>query len=253
MLIDTHAHLDFPEFDRDRDEVVSRANKEGVGCIINVGSSLEGSKRSLELSRKYDCVYATAGIHPHEADKSGSKDEAALKELLRDDKVVAVGEIGLDYFKNFSKAQNQRRLFISLIKLAQESGLPLVVHSRNAEDDTLEILKEAMPLKAVVHCFSGDGVFLKKCLDLGFFISFTCNITYKKADNLRELVRRVPLERLFLETDAPFLAPQEFRGKRNEPAYVKLLAAEIARLKGIGAEEVAGVTTENAKGFFKIK
>src|SRR3989338_4439555 len=145
MLIDTHAHLDFPEFDRDRDAVISRANQECIGRIINIGSSIEGSKKSLELSRKYDCLYATAGIHPHEADKFVEKDEQIVRELAKQDKVVAIGEIGLDYFKNFSKAKNQRPLFISLLKVAKDSGLPLVVHSREASADTIKILKESMP------------------------------------------------------------------------------------------------------------
>jgi len=253
MLIDTHCHLDFPQFDHDRDEVIARAKKEGVGYIINIGSSLEGSQKSLELAQKYDCLYASVGIHPHEADKTYKKEEEAIGELARRDKVVAIGEIGLDYFKNFSKAENQKALFIALIKAAKDLGLPLVIHSRDASSDTLNILKESMPLKAVVHCFSGGEDFLNECLDLGFFISFTCNITYPKAKDLREIVKKAPLERIFLETDAPYLAPQGLRGKRNEPANVNLLAAEIARIKNLNVEEVEAATTGNAKGFFNLK
>lgn len=271
MFIDTHCHLDFPEFDQDRDEVIKRAKSQGIEYIINIGSSIEGSKKSLELAEKYDCIYATVGIHPHAANSFDKKEEVALRELAKNSKVVAIGEIGLDYYaeksasrsdasskscirdKNYPKAENQKLLFISLIKLAKDLSKPLVIHNRLAQDDTLKILKEAMPIKGVVHCFSGDEIFLKDCLSLGFFISFTCNITYRKADNLRNLVKITPLERLLLETDAPFLPPEGLRGRRNEPLYVKNLAGEIARIKEIDLDEVARVTTANAKSFFKTR
>jgi len=253
MLLDTHCHLDFPEFDRDRDEVIQRAKNGGIDYIINIGSSLQSSIRSLELSQKYDFIYASVGIHPHDADAYDKKTEIALKGLARKEKVVAIGEIGLDYYKNYSQAENQRLLFSSLVKLAKDFTLPLVIHTRKAQHDTLEVLKGALPVKAVVHCFSGGEDFLKECLDLGFLVSFTCNITYKKADALRNLVKITPLERLLLETDAPFLPPEGFRGRRNEPAYVKYLAHEIARIKEIDIEKVAKVTTDNAKQFFSIK
>jgi TatD DNase family protein len=253
MLIDTHCHLDFPEFDRDRDEVIKRSKDQDVGCIINIGSSLAGSKKSLELASQYDFIYATVGIHPHDADGFEDKAGDELEKLARLDKVVAIGEIGLDYYKNYSRPENQTSLFLSLIKLAKKLGLPVVIHNRQAEVDTLGILKEAMPIKAVVHCFSGDEFFLKECLDLGFFISFTCNITYKKANSLKNLVKATPLSRLMLETDAPFLPPEDFRGKRNEPIYLKYLAREIARIKEISVEEVTSTTTENAKRFFNLE
>jgi TatD DNase family protein len=252
MLIDTHCHLDFPQFDRDRDQVIRRAKSSGVDYIINIGSSLEGSRKSLELSRQYDSVYAAVGIHPHEADNFTKQEEDSIRALAKEEKVVAIGEIGLDYYKNYSKAENQRALFLSLIGLAKELNLALVVHTRQAEAETLKILKDTMPVRATVHCFSGDEAFLKECLNLGFFISFTCNITYKKAENLRRLVKIAPLERLMLETDAPYLPPEGFRGKRNEPLYVKSLAAEMARIKEISVEEVARATTHNAKTFFSL-
>jgi TatD DNase family protein len=253
MLIDTHCHIDFQQFDSDREEVVRRAKENGIDYLINIGSSLEGSNGSVDLSRQYENIYATVGIHPHEADTFKEKDLAILKQLARNKKVVAIGEIGLDYYKNFSKAENQRLMFASLIGLAKESNLPLVVHCRAAESDTLKLLKERMPLRAVVHCFSGDEPFLKECLELGFFISFTCNITYKKALNLREIVRLTPLEKMFLETDAPYLSPEGLRGRRNEPANVKILAQEVASIKEISVEEVARVTSESAIKFFSLK
>lgn len=253
MLVDTHCHLDFPEFNQDRDEVVRRARGNGIEYLINIGSSLEGSRKSVELARQYDSVYATVGIHPHEADKFEKNDQGVLEGLAKEKKVVAIGEIGLDYYKNYSKPENQRSLFVSLIQLSKELGLPIVIHNREAQGDTLKILKEYMPIRAVVHCFSGDNNFLKECLDLGFFVSFTCNITYKKAENLRNLVKVTPLNRLLLETDAPFLPPEVFRGKRNEPLYVKYLAQEISSIKEINLEEAAKVTTENAKNFFNLR
>jgi TatD DNase family protein len=251
-LIDTHCHLDFPQFDLDREQVIARAKEQGIGGIVNVGSSLESTKRSLELARQYDFIYAAAGIHPHEADKFDEKQEAEFARLLKREKIVAIGETGLDYFKNFSKAENQTRLFKSLLRSAKEAKLPLVIHCRSAQGDTLKILKEFMPVKAVVHCFSGPDAFLDECLELGLLISFTCNITYKKADDLRGLVKRVPMDRLLLETDAPYLAPEEFRGRRNEPLHVGVLARAIAGLKGISLEEVSVATTLNAKNFFGV-
>jgi len=252
-FIDTHCHLDFPEYDQDREEVILRSKAQGIDHIINIGSSLEGSKNSLELAKKYDFIYATVGVHPHEADNFNKEAEQVICDLAREDKVVAIGETGLDFFKNFSRQENQRALFSSMIKLAKDAELPLVIHNRQAESETLKFLKDAMPIRAAVHCFSGDENFLKECLDLGFFISFTCNITYKKAQNLRNLVKLLPLERLMLETDAPYLSPEGFRGKRNEPLHVKLLAEEVARIKETSIEKIASATTSNAKQFFNLR
>lgn len=253
MLIDTHCHLDFPEFDKDREEVILRAKNEGIDYIINIGSSLKGSIASQELSQAYDFIYATVGSHPHEADKFDKSVLDSLEELARKDKVVAIGETGLDYYKNYSKVENQKALFLSLIKLAKNLTLPLVIHNRGADNDTLKILKHELPIKAVLHCFSGNEDFLKECLSLGFFISFTCNITYKNAQNLRALIKSTPLDRLLLETDAPFLPPQEFRGQRNEPRYVKYLAQEIAKIKEISIDKISQITTDNAKNFFNLR
>jgi TatD DNase family protein len=253
MFVDTHCHLDFPEFNQDRNEVIRRAKDNGVDYIINIGSSLKSSKDSLELAKKYDFIYASVGLHPHEADKVDKNQEELLRNFARQDKVVAIGEIGLDYYKNYSHPENQRLLFISLVRFAKDLNLPVIIHCRQAQTETLKVLKEAMPIKAVVHCFSGDEIFLKECLGLGFLVSFTCNVTYKKADNLRSMIKNMPLERLLLETDAPFLSPEILRGKRNEPLNVKLLAGEIARIRKINVEEVAQITTRNAKNFFNLR
>ncbi len=253
ILADTHCHLDFPEFDPDRDEVIKRAQESGVKYIVNVGSDLVESGRSVELAKLNEHLYAAVGIHPHEADKFLPEHIDVVRQLAKKDKVVAIGEIGLDYFKNFSKPENQRPMFVEFLKLAKELNLPVILHTREAAEDTLKIIKDFLPLKAVVHCFSGDESFLKECLDLGFYISFTCNITYKKADKLRQVLKIVPLERLMLETDCPYLSPEGFRGKRNEPFQVRLLAEEVARLRGVTLEQIAENTTKNALKFFGIK
>lgn len=253
MLVDTHCHLDFPDFDKDRNEVIERAKEAGVGFIVNIGSSLEGSLRSVSLAEEYPCVYATVGIHPHEADKTTAGDIEKIKGLAKRNKVVGIGEIGLDYYKGYSRKENQQPLFLSLLEVAKENGLAAIIHTRDAQADTLKMLQDFLPLKAVVHCFSGDSIFLRKCLESGFMVSFTCNITYKKAENLRDLIKEVPLERLMLETDAPFLSPEGLRGRRNEPASVKNLAEEIARIRGAQVEQIAEATTQNAVAFFGLK
>ncbi|MDD5464986.1 MAG: TatD family hydrolase [Candidatus Omnitrophica bacterium] len=252
MLIDTHCHLDFPPFDPDRDAVIQRAKAMGIAYFINIGSTLESSTASCALAQKYGEVYASVGVHPHDADTFNSQAEDKLKSLAQKNKVIAIGETGLDYYRNLSSQDNQKQAFIKQIELAKDLKLPLVIHCRQAEKDTLQILKTALPLRAVVHCFSGDENFLRECLGAGFFISFTCNITYKKAQGLRDMVRLVPLDRLMLETDAPYLSPEGFRGKRNEPLQIKLLAEEVSRLKGASFAEIAEKTTQNAKEFFKL-
>ena len=253
MLVDTHCHLDFPEFDPDREEIIRCANLSGIGYFVNIGSSLKSSQDSVKLAVKYDHIYAVVGIHPHEADSVSEEAINNIKELAENKRVVAIGEIGLDFYKNYSKPENQLPLFVSLLKIAKDMDLPLVIHTRQAQDETLKILKDAMPVRAVVHCFSGDAEFLQACLDLDFYISYTCNITYKKAQNLRDMVKLTPLERLVLETDCPYLSPEGQRGRRNVPLNIKVLAEEVSRIKGISLEEVANITTANAFKFFNLK
>jgi len=252
MLIDSHAHLDFPEFNSDRDAVISAAKAKGIEFIINIGSSLESSRNSVELARNYPNVYAAVGVHPHEADKFDDKTCGSILKLTEEKKVVAIGEIGLDFYKNYSGRENQIALFRALLKVAKGLALPIVIHTREAQSETLDIIGEYMPLKGVVHCFSGDEQFLNKCLGMGFFISYTCNITYKKAQGLREMLKLTPLDRLMLETDCPYLSPEGFRGKRNDPSFVRLLAEEAARIKEISLEEVERSTTANVRGLFKF-
>jgi len=255
MLIDTHCHLDFKDFKDDLKAVLGRSIDSGVGFIINVGSSVDGTARSIKIAEENEFIYASIGIHPHEADKTTEDEIKSFARFLSSPKVVAIGEIGLDYYKNISSKENQRKLFIRLLEIAKTAHLPLIIHNRDANADTINILNNIMggQVSGVIHCFSGDEKFLKTCLDMGFFISFTCNITYKNAIALREVVKLVPMDRLLIETDAPFLAPQAFRGKRNEPMYVRYAAEEIVRIKGISFEEVADTTTENARQLFRFK
>jgi TatD DNase family protein len=254
MLIDTHCHLDFKDFKDDINAVLKRSMDNGIGFIINVGSSMEGTERSIKIAGENDFIYAAIGIHPHEADSVIEDDVKLFAGFVSSPKVVAIGEIGLDYYKNISSQKNQKKLFIRLLEIAKLANLPLIIHNRDAHMDMIDILKNIMgnSVNGAMHCFSGDEKFLKICLDMGFFISFTCNITYKNAAGLREIVKLAPMDRLLLETDAPFLAPQNFRGKRNEPMNVKYVAEEVARIKGLSFEEVANTTTENAKLLFKL-
>lgn len=255
MLIDTHCHLDFKDFEPDRQDVIDRSREQGVERIINVGSSLGGTERSIRLSEENDFIYASAGIHPHESDRITEKDMRSFEKFLDAEKIVAVGETGLDYYRNISLIDSQKRLFRALLGLAKKKKLPVIIHNRDAQQDTLGILKEAMGdfVNGVMHCFSGDRPFLEKCLAMGMHVSFTCNITFKNAGRSRDMVKLVPMDRLLLETDAPFLAPQVFRGRRNEPGYVRFLAEEIARIRDMSFEEVAGITTQNAKRLFKLE
>ena len=253
-LVDTHCHLDFPEYDADRDDVIRRAREAGIGNIINVASSLEGSRRSVELAEKYGCVYASVGIHPHDAKELSPGAFSEIKALASRDKVVAIGEVGLDYYRNLSPADIQQKAFRGFLSLAKETGLPLIIHCREARDDMLRILKQEMGpsrIKGVVHCFPADAVLLDEALSLGMYVSFTCNITFRNASKLRDLVRDlVPMDRILVETDAPYLAPEGMRGKRNEPAFMLKAVEEIAKLKKITPEDVARVTTLNCANLF---
>ncbi len=255
MLIDTHCHLDFSEFDSDRPQVLAAAKAAGVEVLIDVGSSLEGSRRAVALSRQYPEVFATVGVHPHDAKACDEAAFAEIEKLLQEPKVVAIGEVGLDYYRNLSEPAAQQEVFGRFLALAARAAKPLVLHCRHAEADMLRMLAPAgtkgIP-GVVVHCFSGSAEFLSACLKRGFCVSFTANITYKKAEGLRDLIRSVPLERMFLETDAPYLSPEGKRGRRNEPANVMDVAREISRVKGVDIEKVCSVTTENARRFFKI-
>lgn len=251
-LIDTHCHLDFPDYDQDRDEVMARCLKEQVEYIINVGSDVANSRKAAAMARLYENVYACVGCHPHDADGFTTEMLRELSALCLEPKVKAIGEIGLDYYRNLSGVENQKKVFKSLLELARERSLPVVVHSRQAHDDTMAILADSGISEVIVHCFSGDENFLAECLARGYYVSFTANITYKKSEALRKVVAACPLERMCLETDAPYLSPEGYRGKRNEPAFVRFVADAVAGIKGIDVREVCRVTTDNARRFFGI-
>ncbi|MBI4844315.1 MAG: YchF/TatD family DNA exonuclease [Nitrospirae bacterium] len=252
-LIDTHCHLDMEPFDSDRDEVVRRAIENGIEYIINISSDREGNIKCLEMSERFTNVYSTIGIHPHDAKTLDENLFNELKEWVKKPKVVAIGEIGLDYHYMHSTKDAQTGAFIKQLALARELSLPVIVHSREAGEETLKILKQsAAGLSGVMHCFSGDAVMAKNVIDMGFYISIAGPVTFKKADLLKEVVRIIPDERLLIETDAPFLSPVPMRGKRNEPAYVRYTAEAIAEIRSVTLEDIARITTLNAKRLFKI-
>lgn len=252
MLVDSHCHLDFPEFAAELDEVVARAQAAGVGLCVTIGTTLKGFDGVRAVARRFANVYCSVGIHPHEAAAEPIGDAAPLLERAADSKVVAIGETGLDYYYGHSPKDDQIRNFRVHIEAARETGLPLIVHTRDAEDDTIAILREEMGKGAftgLIHCFTGTPRLAEVALDLGLRISVSGIATFKKSGELRATLRDVPLERLLVETDAPYLAPMPYRGKRNEPAYVANTAAVLAQLKGVSVEALAQATTEN---FFRL-
>ena len=253
MLIDSHAHLELEEFDHDRDEVIDRADNAGVKAIVCVGIDLADSKKAVALAQRCSMIYATVGVHPHDADSITPETYEELRRLALQEKVVAYGEIGLDFFRNRSPQKVQVERFSEQLDLCVELGLPVVIHDREAHKETLEMLKSKKgKLIGVIHCFSGDYKMARQCLDLGFYISIPGTVTFKKSDVLREVVRKVPMERLLVETDAPFLAPEPKRGKRNEPAFVFHTAVRVAEIRGMHYEELAEQTTKNARELFGI-
>ena len=254
-LIDTHAHLDSGQFEQDREEVIARALGQGISHILTVGCDIQSSRASLEIARAHPNIYAAVGIHPHDAAQATDAGIETLRQLLHEgEKVVAVGEIGLDYYRDRSPREAQREAFRRQIRLAREEGLPLIVHDREAHVEVLEILKEekAAEVGGVLHCFSGDTAMARACLDMGFYLSFPGTITYPRNEAARDVVRNVPVDRMLVETDCPYLAPQAYRGRRNEPAYVRHTAEMIAQVKGLTLEDVARVTTLNAFSLFGI-
>ncbi|MBM7623929.1 TatD family hydrolase [Sporohalobacter salinus] len=254
MLVDTHAHIDFSRFDEDREEVINRAKENSLEYIINVGADEESSQRSLELAQKHDMIYAVVGIHPHEAKNVTESTYKQLKNWAKEDKVVAIGETGLDYHYDNSPREVQRQVFRRHIQLAKEVDLPLVIHSREAEDQTMEILKEeeAEAVGGIIHCFPGDQKMANQALELNFYIAVGGILTFNNSYQLQRVVKQIPLDKLLIETDAPYLTPEPNRGKRNEPSYVKHVVDKLAQILPYSAEEIAATTTENAKEIFNI-
>ena len=248
MLVDSHCHLDFPDFAAELPEVVARANAAGVAVCVSIGTKLARFPEVAAVAEKFANVYCTVGSHPHEAEQEPLADSTPLLELARHDKVVGVGETGLDYYYEHSPRAQQQINFRAHIAAARELQLPLIVHTRDAEDDTIAILQEEMgkgEFTGLIHCFTGTQRLAEAALALGLYISASGIATFKKSGALRDVLKTVPLERLLVETDAPYLAPMPFRGKRNEPAFVVHTAAMLAELKGVSPEEIAEATTDN--------
>jgi len=258
MFIDSHAHIDGPEFEADRDEIIERARAAGVSVILNVGTGDPHSgafERAVALGQKYDSVYTALGTHPHDARFYDDKAEEKIKSLVTSERVLAWGEIGLDFHYDNSPRDAQVEVFKRQLRAARECDLPVVIHTREAESETIDILKteyDGAERRGVFHCFSGSKDLAQRALELGFMISFSGIVTFKKADELRDVAQSVPLDRLLIETDCPYLAPIPYRGKRNEPAYVVEVARCLAGIHGVEVEEIGRVTSHNFVSFFRI-
>jgi len=253
MLVDSHAHLQWRSFDQDREKVINLAKEADVKYIVNIGYDLEGSKKAIELAEKHEGLYATVGIHPHNASELNEKVLDNLRRLSENPKVVAIGEIGLDYYRNLSPKAAQQKAFETQLLLAQESKLPVVIHDRDAHADVLKTLSKFKgKLNGVMHCFSGSREMAEQCVKMDYYISFAGPVTFPNAHKLHESAKLIDLNKILLETDCPWLAPQEMRGKRNEPAFLPFTAEKIANLRGISLAELAEATTKNTKQIFHI-
>ena len=252
-LIDTHTHLDFSQFDADREDVIRRALEVDVKQMLTIGVDVPTSLNAVRLAEEYESVYAAVGIHPHDAETATEEAIAEIEKILGHKKVVAVGEIGLDYYRDYSPHEVQKEEFRRLLRIAKEHKKPVIVHTREAWGDVMKILKDEWSpgMRGVMHCFSGDAARAAELIEMGFYISFTGVVTFKNS-NAAEVLADVPIERLLLETDCPYMAPVPHRGKRNEPAYVRFIAQKAAQVKNISVETAAEVTTENATALFNL-
>lgn len=255
MFIDSHAHLEMKEFESDRDEVIKRAEDRGIDMIVSVGTNLTLSCKAVAIARKYANVYASVGVHPHDVEKTTAETFDALRELAENNRqeVVAYGEIGLDFFRNISPQKKQLEAFARQLELAQDLNLPVIIHDREAHEQTLSIVRESGIHRGVFHCFSGDYEMAKQCVDMGFYISVPGVVTFDKAKTIQDVAARLPMSSLLLETDAPYLAPVPHRGKRNEPSFIVYTAEKVAEIRNIPLEEVARATSINARNLFNPK
>jgi TatD DNase family protein len=265
MFTDSHAHLDGQRFDADRAEVIARANQAGVSTLLAIGNGdgpgTDTLDCAIKLAQQYDWIYATVGVHPHEAELAKPSDFDELERLAKSPKVIAWGEIGLDYFYDHSPRDVQQRVFLQQMEMARTAKLPIIIHCRpsnnseNAWDDVLRLIGEnwaTSGLGGVLHCFTGTADHARAALDLGFMVSFAGNITFPKAQNIRDAASMVPLDRMFIETDCPYLAPAPHRGQRNEPAFVVEVARQIGQLRNLSCEETGQQTTANFYNFFRL-
>ena len=251
MIVDTHCHLYFEELNKDLDGVLNRANELGVNIFICVGTNINDSHESLTLAQKYKNIYATAGIHPHDSKDAAEDDLQELRKLLDNEKIVAVGEMGLDYFRNISNSDTQKIVFKDQLKLAEETNKPIVFHNREADEDIINILSDFPNVIGVAHCFSSSYETAIKLIEMGFYISFSGNLTFKNS-HLPEVAKKLPLDRLLVETDSPFLSPVPFRGKTNEPGRTRYVVEKLAEIFDSDIDQIASITTANAKNLFNL-
>lgn len=254
QMIDSHAHLDEERFDEDRDELIKSLKENAISYVINPSSDMETSRRVVELSNKYDNIFAAVGIHPHDAEGFKEEDLDELRELSNNEKVVAIGEIGLDYYYDNSPRDIQKEVFRKQLELSHELDLPVIIHTRDAMGDTYDILKEFEGrVRGVMHCYTGSIEMAEKFMKLGFYISIAGPVTFKNAVNVREMAKQIPLERLLIETDSPYLAPVPNRGKRNDSTNVRYVADMLANLKEIQIDKIIEHSRENTVKLFSLK
>ena len=252
MLFDTHAHLNDPAFDEDRAELLDTFRDARVGLVLNAGCSLESSKDCIALAERYPWIYASVGTHPDSADEVSEEVLEAYRQMCRHEKVKAIGEIGLDYYYETIPRDVQQRAFRMQMGLAQELDMPVIVHERNAHEDGMTIVKEFPKVTGVFHCYSGSAEMARQLVNMGWYIGFTGVLTFKNARKAVETAQRIPLERIVLETDCPFMAPEPYRGRRNHPGYLMQMALKLAQIREMDVEDVIRITTENAKRLYRI-
>ena len=252
-LIDSHSHLVLEAFNNDRDEVIQQALSNGITHIVQSCDNLEEIEKNLILTKKYKNLYSSVGIHPHEAKSWTNVSKDTIVKFTKEEKVIAIGETGLDFYYNYSPKETQLSVFREQIKIAKEVGLPLIVHCRDAFKEAIEILKEEKPSSGVFHCYTGDLETAKEALKLGFYISWSGILTFKNASALKEVAKEIPLENTLIETDCPFLTPIPYRGQRNEPKFVQFVAEELAKIHNVSIDKVGEITSENTKKLFRIE
>lgn len=253
MIFETHAHYDDPAFDRDRDRLITLLKDEGVAPIVNIGASIETTKSTIELAHRYDHVYAAIGVHPSDCGELTEKDIEWLLDLSSDEKVVAIGEIGLDYHYDEPDREIQKKWFKRQLELAEDTSLPIVVHSRDAAQDTFDIIREFRGLRGVIHCFSYSVEFAREYVKMGYYIGVGGVVTFKNGRKLHEVVKEIPLESIVVETDAPYLSPEPYRGRRNSSAFIPYIIERIADLKNVSYETVESAVYENAADLYKVR
>ncbi len=252
MFFDTHTHLDDEKFDTDRDELIASFKDEGLTLTVNIGANIKTSKNSIKLAEKYDFIYASVGVHPNDVGDMTESDLEQLEEWAKHPRVVAIGEIGLDYHYDEPDPEIQKVWFERQLLLAQKLNMPYIIHDRDAHADVLEIIKRVGYFNGVMHCFSGSAEMARQVTDLGMYVSIAGQVTFKNAPKVQAVAQTVPLDKLLIETDSPYLTPEPFRGKRNNSAYVKYTAQKIAELRGMDVAEIARITMENGKRFYNI-